>query len=338
MKSAFRDLRLPDDCLLTFDAWCRNFYEARIGTRVPWNGGPDFDAIRRAVWQHLQADKPQNPLYDFVLVDEGQDLDEYAYRILNAIAAHVTVFMDHKQQLYEGRVDETSVLRVLRLKRRNLSLLDAYRCSPYVVRAAAAFIPDESERAAFVEQNQPVEHGRRQTPVLYIAESHTDLRRDLYEMVRSCLADNDRIAILLPTRRQVFGYAKGLIEAGLDVEVPAQPGKKKASIPTHDFGSPRPKVMAYPSAKGLTFDSVLMPALKQNDLPKEPGLADRWLFVGITRAMRWVYFSALDRQCVSRERFDALEHQGQLSIRRTSGTPTPTETTSHDRNDLADLF
>lgn len=338
VQSALTDLQLPDDCVLTFDAWCRDFYQTRVATKIPWNRGPDFAAIRQGVLAVLQAGEVPGPLYDFVLVDEGQDLDESAYRILDAIATHVTVFMDHKQQVYEHRVDEAMVLRTLHLRRRNLSLLDAYRCSPYIVRAAAAFIPDQQERDAFVHQNTPTQHGRRQTPVLYLAKDHADLRDDLYGVIRSCLADNDRVAILLPTRRQVFGYAKGLVEAGLDVEVPAQPGRRKTTMPVHDFSGTKPKVMAYPSAKGLTFDSVLMPALRPSDLPKDATLADKWLFVGITRATRWAYFSAVDGQCHSVARFDELERQGQLTVRRRAAGPNDSHQLSTMKTDLSDLF
>ncbi len=41
------------------------------------------------------------PIYDFVLVDEGQDLDADAYDFFKTIAKHVTVCLDNKQQLYE---------------------------------------------------------------------------------------------------------------------------------------------------------------------------------------------------------------------------------------------
>ena len=162
--------------------------------------------------------------------------DARAYETLKGIAGHVTVYMDHKQQLYEG-ADEKGVLTALGLRKRNLTLLDAYRCSPYIVRVAAAFIRDPSEREAFIEQNPPVDKGERQTPLLYLARAFKDERERLIEVVRTRVDRNDRMAILFPTRRHVFGYAKGLGEAGLEVEVPRQPGRKRKNTrPTIDFG------------------------------------------------------------------------------------------------------
>ena len=117
----------------------------------------------------------------------------------------------------------------------------------------------------------------------------------------------------------------------MDVEVPPQKGLKKATMPLHDFSSPKPKVMAYPSAKGLTFDCVSMPTLRRSDLPKDEALAERWLFVGITRATRWAYFSAVDGNCPFVERFNELERQGQLTIRRPSFVPNDARSTNRER-------
>ena len=277
-----------------------------------------FREIRRAVWEKVRSLTDSARHYDFAMVDEGQDLDARAYQILKAIARHVTVFMDHKQQIYEHGVDEPSILAALGLRKRNLTLLDAYRCSPYIVRVAASFVRGDSERRAFIEQNPPVGRGERQTPLLYLAQGFEDEREHLIDTVRTRIDKNDSTAILFPTRKHVFGYATALNEAGLEVEVPAQPGKRKRNqMPTIDFGTSRPKVMAYPSAKGLTFDTVLMPLLTRSKFPKflDVDRLERWLFVGISRATQWVYFSA-DGESTFSERFQQLEQQRQLTVIR----------------------
>jgi superfamily I DNA/RNA helicase len=89
----------------------------------------------------------------------------------------------------------------------------------------------------------------------------------------------------------VFGFAKGLSEVGIDIEVPAQRFGKQ-NFPAHDFASGRAKLMAYHSAKGLTFDSVLMPRLSAKSFPyTRSERLERLLFVAITRATKWCYFS-----------------------------------------------
>jgi len=50
------------------------------------------------VAERLRVQPPRGKFYDFVMVDEGQDLDGSAFEILNAVAAHVTTCMDSKQK------------------------------------------------------------------------------------------------------------------------------------------------------------------------------------------------------------------------------------------------
>ena len=381
IRSALDDLSLPEDCVITFDSWCSEYYLEQIGKRLPTKlsdkpakkrakGGEDkpretdFDAIRQAVWERtrLSTERP----FDFVLVDEGQDLNPQAFEILKRIAQHVTVFMDHKQQLYETGADEAGILHALGLRNHNLSLLEAYRCSPYIVQVAASFVPNLDEREAFLRQPRTAQT-ERQTPLLYLASDVNDERAHLIEMVRNRLNKNDRIAILFPQKRHVYGYARALQEAGLEVEVPEtpwhnrkpkadSPAKKKPKtgkvsgppLPTINFSSSLPKLMPYPSAKGLTFDTVLMPRLIPGlfaNLDQER--LERWLFVGITRATQWVYFSTInDNRFMFLNRFQELERQKQATIKISedllSGSPPPVSSAQADEDeedeDYSDLL
>ena len=384
IRSALDDLELPEGCVVTFDSWCSDYYLKHIGKRLPIKlsekpdkkrdkGGEDkprhetdFDAIRQAVWERTRALPANERWFDFVLVDEGQDLNIQAFEILKSIAQHVTVFMDHKQQLYETGADEAGILQALGLHKHNLSLLEAYRCSPYIVQVAASFIPHLAEREAFLRQPRTAQT-ERQTPLLYLASTIEDEKAHLIEMVRNRINKNDRIAVLFPQKRHVYGYAHALWEAGLEVEVPETPWQnrkhkadssakkkpktKKASdptLPTINFGSPLPKLMPYPSAKGLTFDTVLMPRLI-------PGLfahlnqerLERWLFVGITRATQWVYFSTLnDNRFMFLDQFQQLEQRQQATIKLSDDLLTnPSsafirefEGDEDDNDDLSDQF
>ncbi len=348
ISTALDDLDLPAGCIMTFDAWCQEFYRQYVRRTLPrGEEGPDFDAVREAVWTEVRSRSRLMPLYDFVMVDEGQDLDARAYAILTTVAAHVTVFMDHKQQIYENGIEEHDLLTRLRLHRRTSTLLDAYRCSPHVVRTAAAFISDETERRWFIRQNPPIDKGERQPPLLYLAGDLEDEREQLVEVVRARIDKGERIALLFPTRRHVFGYAQRLNEAGVEVEVPAWPGRRnRSTLPTIDFGTLRPKAMAYPSAKGLTFDTVLMPRLEAETFSRRPpALWERWLFVGISRAVRWLYFSAREHKCLFRERFEELAGRRQLTIQRPGarGSVSPPTVSDSPRpvsgnSDLTDLF
>ena len=82
--------------------------------------------------------------------------------------------------------------------------------------------------------------------------------------------------------------------------------------------------MTFHSAKGLTFDSVLLPRLVQksfNWLPEEK--IDILIFMAITRATRWAYFSTQED--------DSLDALGKIIPLVKSGELKRLNWKDHDR-------
>jgi superfamily I DNA/RNA helicase len=247
----------------------------------------DFEAIRARVRTHVLAHRPA--VYDFVVVDEGQDLNADAFEVLRTVARHVTVAADRKQQLYDEGASEEEIAHRLGLARRNVSLLGAFRCSPYIVPLAAAFIADPAEAEVFCKQTLTAA-GRRETPVLFTAADFDQERRRLGEVARERVVMGEQVAILLPQTRQAHGFRQAMQEFGLEAEVQG----RGESL---DFTSLTPKLLTYHSAKGLTFDSVLLPRVIQSSFGRRAeALALRMMFVAVTRAVRWVYLSTVAGQ------------------------------------------
>lgn len=290
IKSAVDMLDLPQKHVMTLDSWCTDYYRKNISIVVPRNGQqPDFDTIRREVWHNLKVAKPE-PIYKFVLVDEGQDLTFAHFQILTLISRHITVVMDNKQQLYETGSNPKDVLNLLNARNASVSFLECYRCSKHIVELAAQFIPDPTERNDFISQTSTIDRGI-ETPVIFIA---ADAKRDeldnLIDTVRSRVLNNENVAVLFPTRRMVFGYVNAFEEAGLEVE----------TMDRMDFSSGKPKLLTYHSAKGLTFDTVILPRVVNYSFARTADdVIARRLFVGITRATQWVYISTVDGQEIS---------------------------------------
>lgn len=330
IRSALDFVDLPDGCVSTFDSWCTNFYKRHIGGRLPWRAappGPDFEAIREAVFAHCRQHAAAGALFDFVLVDEGQDLEPEVHQLLSTLARHVTVCLDHKQQIYSTGSDREGILSALGVKRETVMFLDAFRCSPYVVDLAAHFIANSTERDAFLQQTRMPQR-ERERPLLYCGVNFEDEKRHLLEVLRARLNLDKSIAILLPEKRQVFGFAQGLSEAGVEVEAPRQTGKK-SRFREHDFSSNRPKLMPYHSAKGLTFETVLLPRLTAAAFKQSgPVATERLLFVGITRATKWVYVSTVGAPTLlGEDRVRSLQAGGILDVRWGSTSPPPPRST-----------
>ncbi|MGI6416462.1 MAG: UvrD-helicase domain-containing protein [Thermoguttaceae bacterium] len=332
IQSALSLLDLPDGSVTTLDGWCMAFYREQIGGRTPWNKEekkPDFPAIRKAVRKRLRSSGKR--LFECVLVDEAQDLDQEAFDLILTMARHVTVCADHKQQIYDHGSEISSILKWLGVRRTNITLLETYRCCPYIVRLASELIDDAAERAAYIRQARTAQT-ERETPVLYRALDAEDEKRRLIDALRWRLASGERIAVLFPQQRQAYGYANAFKEAGIDVENPKE----------LDFASDRPKLMPYPSAKGLTFDTVILPRLVPSAFGKMgPERIERILFVGITRAIRWVYLSTVaDKDSLRPLERIVANSDGALTIRRHGDTSTKSspETLKPASEDVLDLL
>lgn len=316
IRSALDLLDISESSVSTLDSWCLDYHRTHVGP-VPLTASlrkrygkatpqPDFTAVRDGVAAHVAA--AGQKLYDVILVDEGQDLDERSFSLLRTMAQHVTVFLDRKQRIYDQGADERVILKQLGLKKRNLALLEALRCSPYIIAVASALVEDPEEGDELERQTR-VAPTERETPLVYLSADFEDEKRRLIEVIQARQRQGDRIAILLPQRRQVMGFARSLAEHGLVVE----PQDRV------DFRTDAPKLLTYHSAKGLTFDSVLMPRLVPGSFPNQTCAAvERLLFVGVSRATRWAYFSTdAHRPFAPVNRILALAQSGQVQVQGT---------------------
>ena len=290
LRAAVAELGLPADCARTYDDWCAEHWERFVAGPKPHrsDGAPAFDAIRHGVRREVLRSGRRRPLYDFVLVDEGQDLDADAFDVLARVSAHVTVAFDPRQRIYDRGASESELLAALGLFSCSVTLLESFRFSPHVAGLAARLLPDAAGREAFLRQVRTTAAGREK-PLVYLARDDADEADRLALLARARLLRGERVAVLLPTRGAVLRVARDLCARGVPVETPRPPGEGEGPFPPLDFSSDLVKVMPFHGAKGLTFDSVFLPHLVGQDLRawNEASLR-RLLFVGLTRASSWV--------------------------------------------------
>ena len=312
IKQGIDLIGLPEENVLTFDYWCRHYYKSHISGRLPWdnaNETTDFVAVRQGVRQHVE--RLTAPLYRFVMVDEGQDLDAECFEILRRISHHVTVCMDTRQQIYARGANESIIMQKLQIDKANSNLLKGFRCSPYIISLAKEFIPSTAQRTDFGRDLKPFEFSERQTPLLYYAANPEDEQNRLYKLLIERQQLSEKIGVLFATKKMAFGWSQAMAERGLHVENPK----------TIDFLSGHPKFMSYHSAKGLAFDTVFLPSLTSRSFKwvGEREDIDKLLFVGITRARKWVYLSTRADQGLSRlSELQSLADSNELTIQRFS--------------------
>lgn len=309
IKSGIQELGIYENCVTTLDSWCVKYHHKYIKGILPKKDNTvDFPEVRKKVLGSLKL-KNAYHFYDVVLVDEGQDIDITGYEILKIISKHTTVCFDRKQKIYSVDTTYNDVKKILQIPNISVNILSAFRCSPFIVDLASEFIEDTDERKIFKNQNKRPDI-TRETPVLYIATDIDDERENLIKILKSRIHQDDTIGILLPRAKYVCGLATSLVENGIDVEYSENPNKNV------DFNSDKPKVMTYHKAKGLTFDTVLLPWLSENCFPHHNNSEIiRILFVGISRAVKWVYLSTrYDSKMPLLSRIYSLKKKGKLTV------------------------
>jgi superfamily I DNA/RNA helicase len=309
IRSGLEFLNLPDRVVSTFDFWCVDLFEKHFGARLPRkpNGRDiDFPAIRRRVLGLIRGKRDLQNALEFVLVDEGQDLSPEAYEIIHEAARHVTVFADPQQKIFEDGAEAGFIFDRLHVTTPQISILGAFRNAIYVAELAAHFIEDVEKRAQFLAQISAAQRVKER-PLCYVADSFDREMDRLAEVVRSRQVMNERIGIIVPTNRLLRDIADGLAERGVMVEKAATKEKAGKIEVTCSFNNLVPKNATFFMAKGLTFDSVLLPRLtaKAYDWTRREQLK-RMMFVGIARATQWVYLSTVkgtefDEMAVLRE-------------------------------------
>ena len=247
----------------------------------------------------------------------GGHMSEEVYKILKIISKHVTVCMDDKQQIYSNGIEKVKVEKILGIRPDEIrNINEAWRCSPYIVKLASVFISNKEDREYFLNQNRkPLEE--KQVPFVAFADNYVLTNAKMTELIKERMTLNESIAILAPKNDIVRAIGFSLKKLGIDVEF----NEKE-----FDFSSDKPKVMTYHKAKGLTFDSVFLPSLINTNFSRfnSSGISRRMLFVGISRAVKWVYLDFTKGSgLIHLDELLKLQKTGDLHIEELISADTP---------------
>lgn len=306
LSHGIRKLGLENLQVSTFDSFCRNLHSTYLpGIPIPDQYVSKGNLlVRKNVLKALE-EKNVQPIYDFCLVDESQDLDETALAILKRVSKSSTLAMDVRQQLYGTGMNPELAAKTLGLGVKQQTLLNAYRCTPNIVKLASIFLDSEEERADFQSANL-LSLDEIETPKVTIFESD----EQKMDSLRAAIVERGQLAqsslILGPGKPWVDSIVDDLSKAGI----------KCSSITNPSIGENMPEVLTYFSAKGLTVDSVFLPDLDEltGDKFYETTVANL-LFVAVTRATHYVWIGLKkDSKWRYLPQIEALEKAGVVQI------------------------
>ncbi|MCC6808072.1 MAG: UvrD-helicase domain-containing protein [Deltaproteobacteria bacterium] len=277
---------------------------SKLQRRAVWTVTQTFHnelAAQKAItWQMLRAEAARvaehgPPLtYDAVIIDEAQDLEPTAIRMLVHLCkqkARLFLTADANQSIYGGAFRWADVHETLSFKGHTHALKVNYRSTKQLALAAKSYLEDgaldddESETPHAHEGFEPAVR-KVKTP----GQEETLLANFIRNATRELRLGIGGAAVLCPTEASARRVAMGLNAN----KVPAAFMKGKEL----DLKASEVKVLTMKSAKGLEFPVVMLAGFVQERYPPElRGAGDdeeiellrrerRTIFVAMTRAMR----------------------------------------------------
>ncbi|NSC21320.1 AAA family ATPase [Streptomyces albus subsp. chlorinus] len=280
-----RPLSMPDR-EAAFDV-----YETYLRLREP-HAPYDWDDVATAVRRALEADGAPRR-YRHVVVDEGQDFTPEMIRGLAAAVpddGSLTFFADYAQQVYGSRMSWRSL--GLDVPEGPVRFVDNHRNSAPIaaLAGAAARMPHFTDEVELVEPRPPVTAGPR--PTVFQAPDEAGQLRMAARAALAQYGERQRVAVLMPTREHEKRLLP-LLECGGTVTVRRLDAELSGWTPH----GPLLSYGTYFAAKGLEFDSVVLPLCDAERLPHPDAVAAhgeaeararqaRALYVALTRARR----------------------------------------------------
>jgi len=309
---------LPPASVITFEEWCRRYYENHISKDLPRtyiNLKLDHREIRTKILQELQRGANSVEKLGFVFADDGQDLAPEAFEILLRVADHLTVFADFQQKIKKNSTSEEFIASQVGVSRPTRLPWRFHRNASIILRLASCFINELQTRHAFLDRISD-ETGQEERPQCYVAPSLEEEMNLMAETVKLRLEKGERIGIILPDSRVLHRMTRELFRRNLHVEILLEPDAQNLFHDSYDFSGRHPKMATYLTAKGMTFDSVFLPQLTRDNYGGfDEDIKARMLFLGVSRAEKWVYLSSV--QGNEPEIFTALntaQSEGSLTI------------------------
>jgi len=272
-------------------------------------------ALSRVTIETIDTFATNGERYDYILVDEIQDVTEPAIQKIFSRAEHVIAAGDPDQSIYLGRVDPSSLRQLLGGARKH-TLKHIQRLSLKTFQLATAILP-EAEIVKGAEVRGEGNNGK----IIKGSSKKDEFLKVFAEAFRVSSIEQPS-AVLFPTHDQIHEFASVIADSN-GWGIPPKREKRgritsyeafndfflKRKSPLRFLGSNNGSLpesdevrlvylMTYHSAKGLDFNNVFLPDLtaevkldaKWRHLSKEEN-ERRHFFVAITRSKENVYFS-----------------------------------------------
>lgn len=249
----------------------------------------------RAVYTSL-AGKSRCSDYEEVIVDEAQDQDEQYYQDVKGMCNKVTYGADDAQIAYPEHCCRTDRLREIFPNNVRCILDQNFRSTYNIMNFVKQAFPN-----AYISQDildDLRDRGRMGSKPYYMVYNDSGFQQEsqkqknaIREIINRYRGDTHNIAILVPWRNDVQAYANMLDDMGFEDFSYYYEGCSEGMA-----GIKNLHVTTFKSAKGLEFDTVIVP-----DFDKYPKICGNYniewkdFYIGVTRAKMNLYLLTSNR-------------------------------------------
>jgi hypothetical protein len=253
--------------------------------------------------------------YDYVFLDEVQDIKPSELTRIKALAEHLYVAGDSDQRIYEEGSKEEDILRTVQPVA--WKLLEIFRLTKLLRDVAISILP----KARIVEGSDAVKTANVSIRLIPFQNEKTEVEWIWDEAIRRS-RPGDPSVILFPTHDSIAEFSRNL-SSRLDIDPPPKPKYVRGRRDYTDFNEhwadndtplvylgnsfgsfnesetkPLVYFMTFHSSKGLDFKNVFIPNLNSDTtliarqaLEKDPDIDRRLLFVAVTRSRENLFLS-----------------------------------------------
>lgn len=254
-----------------------SFQLPKVLANIGFNGNFDDTAKKAAEWSNQHHN-----IYDFLIIDEVQDLHKDHLIFCSNIARRLYLFGDNAQQFYSHGNTIEQIISTLNKNGRNftgsnvIEITNNYRNQPGVALAAQPFY--SFSPAVFPSASQK---GALENPELFLYRENNFLNT-LVNKIRSYSASaanySPTIGVLVQSNPVLNRIRNNLTKRGINIiEYRNQ----------YSFDDAKPILMTMQSSKGMEFDYVILVDISYRNLKEvHPNNFDKIIFVAISRAKR----------------------------------------------------
>ena len=244
--------------------------------------GKELTNDAKRFYYHWQWQDAGRPSADYIIVDEIQDFSKDEIReFINAARKCFFFFGDSAQSIY-GRMKETLSISDLSLMTGiDVSYLNSnYRLPKPVAKITQEYVGvDASPYADAIYQSREMA-----LPHFVRFDDEESQIESIIQLIEKKNMMN--VGILVPDNEQVLSLMKAFSDRNFACEFKYNAGfEDKRNSVTLDFSTQLPKLMTYHSAKGLQFETVILP-FYEGATDKD---ARKALYVAMTRTYRFLY-------------------------------------------------